>query len=322
MSSKVVISYRRSDSPAMAGRICDQLKLRYGNASVYMDIDNVPLGIDFREHIHQALDQANVLIVVVGPKWIGDHDGQSRIAEDSDFVRAEVEVALNRNIPVVPVLVDGASMPKPAVLPDAIKSFAFRNGMAVEPGVDFHSQMDRLARALDRIIGVAERPASSRHTTWPRRALFLALPIGAVATMLVAAAFVWFRPPPAGVGGPWAPPPGRSHWVVEKSTVYLEPTGERRQFFFVEPSSELMAQGAQPGYLLFDGRKIGAAYEGKLRIFAGRCTTHDYDVSGPITNDDETVTLVGKAPRIDPDSCMKVDEQERTLVFNYKRMHR
>jgi hypothetical protein len=124
-----------------------------------------------------------------------------------------------------------------------------------------------------------------------------------------------------GLGGNFEPPPGRTHWVVEKSVVFLEPTGSKRQFFFVDPDSEWTGRGAQPGSLLFDGRKTEAkSYEGKLFVFAGRCGTRDYDASGPITNDDETVTLVGTAPTIDPETCEKTGERERTLVFNFKRV--
>ena len=126
--------------------------------------------------------------------------------------------------------------------------------------------------------------------------------------------------PPA--GGPLVrpPPPGRSVWAVDKSTVYLEPTGDIRQFFLVEPSVELANQGAQSGALLFDGRKVNTTYEGKLFVFVGLCGTRDYDASGQITNDDQTVTLVGTAPQIDPKSCLKTGEQEKTLIFNFKRV--
>src|SRR6186997_2218583 len=97
--SKVVVSYRRSDASAMAGRICDHLKARYGANSVYMDIDNIPIGIDFREHIGSALSEAKVLVAIVGPKWLGQRrNGKSRIMQPDDPVRVEIEGALSRNI--------------------------------------------------------------------------------------------------------------------------------------------------------------------------------------------------------------------------------
>ena len=77
--------------------------------------------------------------------------------------------------------------------------------------------------------------------------------------------------------------------------------------------------GAQSGELLFDGRKVNANYEGKLFIFAGRCGMRDYDVSGSITNDDQTVTLTGIAPIINPQTCLKTGEDQKTTVFNFKR---
>lgn len=115
------------------------------------------------------------------------------------------------------------------------------------------------------------------------------------------------------------PPEGRSLWAVGKSYVYLEATGDRRQFFFVRPSEELKNQGAKNGDQFFDGRKIGdAAYEGKLFVFAGRCGSRQYDASGPISNGLTTVTLVGKAPQIDPDNCEHTGDQDQTLIFDFK----
>ena len=329
--SKFVISYRRADSAAMAGRICDRLKARYGEATVYMDIDNVPPGIDFRLDVHAALDQADVLIVVIGQKWLGvRRDGHDRIADDHDFVRIEVEAALKRGIPVVPVLVNGASMPDPSSLPENIRPLAFRNAMYVDAGIDFHQHMTRLERSLDRLPG-AGRPIAAflQGLDRTRLTLGILLPIVAVAAVWSAVTFWW----PTGIGnkaeiakremgGPLVrpPPPGRSVWTVEKSTVYLEPTGDKRQFFLVEPGLELANRGAQSGALLFDGRKVDASYEGKLFVFAGRCGTRDYDASGPITNDGQTVTLTGSPPQIDPESCQRTGEQQETLVFNYKRV--
>jgi hypothetical protein len=321
----------------MAGRICDHLKARYGGDSVYMDIDNIPLGIDFRDHIYGALDKADVLVVIVGQKWLGtDQNGQHRIAGDNDFVRAEIEAALKRNIPVVPVLVDGATMPGPSNLPDSLKPFTFRHAAAIDTGVDFHQHMDRLTRSLDRMVGAEPRweGRRTRLRTAARQARW-ALP-GMAAMAAITAAILWWSKPspphggplatgdrtgpvqPGGIGGNWEPPPGRSRWLVEKSILYLEATGDRRQFYFITPDSDWTVLGVQPGALLFDGRKIGLAYEGTVVVYAGGCPKHGYDASGPITNDSTTVTLIGKVPRIDPRTCVKLGDEERTLVFNLK----
>src|SRR5262245_42428174 len=112
---KIVISYRRQDSEAIAGRIRDRLVGRYGAESVFMDIDSIPYGLDFRVQIEEALRYTDVLVAIIGPKWTGVSRGRrARIREDNDPVRVEVERALISGIAVVPVLVNGAKMPKAA----------------------------------------------------------------------------------------------------------------------------------------------------------------------------------------------------------------
>jgi len=125
---KLLISYRRSDSDAMAGRIRDNLAAYYGNDSVFIDVDNIPIGTDFREHIRKAFGDHDMLIAVVGQKWLGPRKGgRTRIQEETDPVRVEIEMALQKGMPLVPVLVNGARMPKPEDLPESLKAFSFRN---------------------------------------------------------------------------------------------------------------------------------------------------------------------------------------------------
>src|SRR4051812_38883802 len=100
---KIIISYRRSDTAAITGRIFDRLAAHYGPANVFLDIDSIPFGIDFRQHIADELDGTNILVAVVGPAWLGaDGKGTSRIDSETDFVRIEVETALRKGIPVIP----------------------------------------------------------------------------------------------------------------------------------------------------------------------------------------------------------------------------
>lgn len=111
--SKIFISYRRDDSADTAGRIYDRLVLRFGPDAIFMDVNSVPLGISFREYIASILGQCAVELVIIGPQWLnmmGD-DGHSRLSHPDDNVRVEIETGLSRGIPVIPVLVQGASMP-------------------------------------------------------------------------------------------------------------------------------------------------------------------------------------------------------------------
>jgi hypothetical protein len=156
---KIAISYRRSDSSAIAGRIFDRLAAHYGKASVFMDIDNIPFGADFRAHIRAVLQETQVLIVVIGPHWLGtDASGAVRMNQESDPVRAEIEAALVGKLPLIPVLVDGARMPDSAELPASFKEFAFLNAAEVATGRDFHPHLDRLIAAIDRTVAAPASP--------------------------------------------------------------------------------------------------------------------------------------------------------------------
>jgi hypothetical protein len=157
--AKILVSYRRSDSAAMAGRICDRLTARYGTEAVFLDIDSIPFAIDFRDHVRDTLRQSDVVIAVVGPRWVGASEGHVRIQDEDDPVRVEIELTLQAGIPLLPVLVDGAAMPGAAQLPESLKRFAFINAAPVDTGRDFHQHMDRLIASLDRILGAKAAPA-------------------------------------------------------------------------------------------------------------------------------------------------------------------
>jgi tetratricopeptide (TPR) repeat protein len=147
---RVFISYRREDSIAIAGRIRDHLSNAFGSDNVYFDIDTIPFGVDFRQHIDKMVADCDAVLVLIGRRYleVTDETGARRLDNPSDFVRLEVEAALRRGIPVVPILVDGASMPKEAQLPGAMIELAYRNGTAVRYDPDFHGDMNRLTNRL------------------------------------------------------------------------------------------------------------------------------------------------------------------------------
>jgi TIR domain len=148
----IVISYRRSDSADIAGRIFDRLSAHYGEHSVFMDIDNVPFGTDFRTHIQETLYKTDVVLAIVGPNWLGRRvDGATRMQEDRDPVRVEIETALKLQTPIIPVLVAGAKMPSSDELPKELGNFVYLNAPEVASGRDFRAHMDRVIAAIDRI---------------------------------------------------------------------------------------------------------------------------------------------------------------------------
>jgi hypothetical protein len=166
---KIIISYRRQDSQDIAMRIRDMLAPHYGQESVFTDIDSIPLGTDFLEHLNAELATCDAMIAVVGPRWLDGGLGAGHgVHEETDFVRIEVEAALNRKIPVIPALVAGATMPKPAELPEVLRGFAFRNGTAIDSGVNFRNDINRLIRSLDETFATKKSTTGAPQT--PREA--------------------------------------------------------------------------------------------------------------------------------------------------------
>jgi hypothetical protein len=149
----IAISYRRSDSSAIAGRIYDHLTAQYGTHAVFMDIDNIPFGIDFRSHIRETLQRTDVLIAVIGANWLGRNAaGVARMQEQTDPVRVEIETALECKTSIIPALIDGAKMPDSSELPATFGNFAYLNAADVSSGRDFRAHMERLIAAIDRIV--------------------------------------------------------------------------------------------------------------------------------------------------------------------------
>jgi len=149
MAIKIFISYRRDDSAFAARGVHDRLEREFGRESLFMDVDAVRLGVDFVEKIGAEVAKCDVLLAIIGPYWLEANDKESnrRLDNGHDFVRIEIAATLKRNIPVIPILLEGTLMPKAERLPDELKGLARRNGLDVRHA-SFHSDMDRLVRGL------------------------------------------------------------------------------------------------------------------------------------------------------------------------------
>ena len=145
----IFISYRREDSSDVTGRIYDRLCQHFGEQNVFKDVDSIPLGVDFRQHLGNSVGQCNVLLTIIGRQWMAGEKGKRRLDDARDFVRIEMEAALKRDIPVVPVLVQGSSIPNVDDLPAQLQPLAYRNGIPVRPDPDFHQDMDRLIKGIE-----------------------------------------------------------------------------------------------------------------------------------------------------------------------------
>ena len=153
---RITISYRRDDSLDITGRIFDRLAGHFGREAVFRDIDSIPPGADFRRHIDRVLDESDIILAIVGPRWIGPDNEQPRLASRDDLVRIEIETALRKDKPLIPVLVSRAVMPHPDVLPDSLHDFVYHHAVQVDSGLDFDVHVDRLIRAIERLLRIDE----------------------------------------------------------------------------------------------------------------------------------------------------------------------
>jgi TIR domain len=150
----IFISYRRHDSEGEAGRLFDDLVEQFDEKSVFMDVAAVTVGRDFRKAIDESVASCGVLLAVIGPGWLdaNNEKGERRLDDPADFVRLETASALGRDIPVIPVLVHGAKMPRADQLPDDLKNLAYRN-CAELTHVRWKSDIKILVRALRALLG-------------------------------------------------------------------------------------------------------------------------------------------------------------------------
>jgi TIR domain len=150
---RIFISYRRDETAYPAGWLYDRLADRYGGGQVFKDIDSIQLGDDFVEVITTAVGSCDVLLALVGEQWltITDAQGRRRLDDPEDFVRLEIEAALTRHVRVIPILVDGAMMPRADELPPSLAGLVRRQALELSPA-RFDFDTGRLLKVLDRTL--------------------------------------------------------------------------------------------------------------------------------------------------------------------------
>jgi TIR domain len=153
------LSYRRSDTDALAGRLKDRLEVSLPGWDIFMDVASVEPGADFRAAIDDRIARAAVVIALIGKRWAGD-DGK-RIHDPDDLVRHEIRLALTRGIRLIPVLVNDALMPKARDLPDDIALLAQRNAIELR-----HSRFEDDFGNLAKSIGGRDAGASGNRSSY------------------------------------------------------------------------------------------------------------------------------------------------------------
>jgi hypothetical protein len=164
---RIFISYRREETAYPAGWLFDKLAERFGEGQIFKDIDSIEPGDDFVDTITAAVGSCDVLLALIGNRWltITDAAGTRRLDDPNDFVRVEVEAALSRNVRVIPVLVEGASPPRGDQLPATLAGLVRRQALELSPS-RFETDLGRLLRVLEKTLAEthagATRPETAR----------------------------------------------------------------------------------------------------------------------------------------------------------------
>jgi len=152
-TGQIFVSYRRDTSAMSAGRLYDRLSSHFASNQIFMDVDTIEPGVDFVRTIEEAVTACDVLIAVIGGHWLtsSDEKRRRRLDNPEDFVRIEIATALKRGIRVIPVLVEGASMPRSRDLPNDLKPLVRRQALEVSHN-RFRADAERLIGAVERAL--------------------------------------------------------------------------------------------------------------------------------------------------------------------------
>jgi hypothetical protein len=156
MSGGIFISYRRDDADHAAGRLALNLEKTFQRDQLFMDVDNIEPGLNFVKELSDKVASCEALLAIIGPHWLDvtDETGQRRLDNPHDFVRIEIEAALKRDVRVVPVLVDGAQMPREQHLPESLRELSHRQAVRLSHE-RFSADAEGLAKALEKVIKAA-----------------------------------------------------------------------------------------------------------------------------------------------------------------------
>jgi hypothetical protein len=167
-SQGVFLSYRREDAAPYARMLKDELSRRISDARVFMDLDSIEAGVDFAEVIRDTIESSAVLVALIGRQWavLSDEGGRRRLDDPDDYVRLEIQSALERDIRVIPVLVDGAKPPRQQQLPAELQKLARLN--AFELSNDrYQYDRDRLVTLIQGVLAGESSPGTGHQPPSP-----------------------------------------------------------------------------------------------------------------------------------------------------------
>jgi len=173
---QIFISYRREETAGHAGRLEEALEAHFGAEQIFRDVEDLTPGLPFPDALDRRLDQASVVLVLIGSRWLApDHEGMRRLDRDDDYVRLEVSRALEGGKPVVPVLIDDVPMPQVEQLPEVLAALAQRQAVRLTDA-GWRDDVNRLAKTLETWVP----PRRSRHGVSRRGVLGAAVVLSAL----------------------------------------------------------------------------------------------------------------------------------------------
>lgn len=141
---QIFLAYRRGDADFISSALFDRLVRELGEESVFRDFTSIPIGMDFRECIERSVLEAEVLILIIGSEF----NRGNRLNNEGDFIRFEVELALQHKIPVIPILVGGATFPNEHDMPSSLQELRYRQAVEIPSGSAFDAALASLTESL------------------------------------------------------------------------------------------------------------------------------------------------------------------------------
>ena len=172
IAQDIFISYRRQDTSGIVGRLRDRLVATYSKEHIFMDTESINLGDNFIDRVERAAGNCKIMLVIIGKNWDGfiNHSQKSRFRDPKDVVRREVEFALARKIPLIPILIDGAPFPRKENLPDTMAELEYRQSYFISHET-FERDYDKLLAELKIIVNPQEHPYAVQTTQENQKSL-------------------------------------------------------------------------------------------------------------------------------------------------------
>jgi len=292
-SSRIFVSYRHDADAMAAGWLVERLAGHFGKKQIFKDVDSIEPGDDFVKVITDAVGSCDVLLALIGRQWLTmtGEDGRRRLDDPKDFVRLEIEAALNRDIRLIPVLIEGTKMPRAEEVPPSLAPLVNRQGLDFS-SANAEPEFDRLIRALNKTLAEVRaqpargapairyrRPAASRGYHWlaQHRTAAAATAAALVAIGLIAAVVV-----PAHTSHPAF----RAHhgWpFLTEGAVYTRPYVIANVVYFGSADGNVYAVNANSGALIWKYRTGGKVYSrpgvGGGAVYVGSDDGHLYALS-------------------------------------------